>query len=310
MRLVAETGRYEHALRIADQHLERYPDDPDLIEFRAQVAPAAARARGNPAPSPGVGEHLPAIAHRSADPGRDFSLETPELALIWINPGTFLMSNPQDSDDDTVVTLSRGYWLGRTEVTQEQWQTLMEHLPSPSQFRGSDRPVERVAWVSAMEFCRKLTDRERAAGRLPAGYEYTLPTEAQWEYACRAGTTGPFAGDLDAMAWFAPNGDRQTHPVAQKQPNAWGLYDMHGNVWEWCADGYGGYPGGHVTDPMSAYDGPSAAMTRIIRGGGWGNFSGQCRSSYRGRMFMNYADSGTGFRIALAPLRQPPAAEK
>jgi len=242
-------------------------------------------------------------------PGQDFTVATAEIAMIWINPGTFLLSDPMGSDDDTQVTLTRGYWLGRTEVTQEQWQTLMEHLPSPSYFKGSDRPVERVAWVSAMEFCRKLTERERAEGRLPAGYEYTLPTEAQWEYACRAGTTGPHAGNLDDLAWFGANSGQQTHPVAQKQPNAWGLHDMHGNVWEWCADGYNGYAGGSATDPFTAYDGPSAATHRMVRGGAWGNTAGQCRSSHRYWIMLNFVNAGSGFRVALAPVRTPPAAE-
>ena len=116
---------------------------------------------------------------------------------------------------------------------------------NPSRFKGSNLPVEQVSWNDAMVFCRKFTERERAAGRLPKGYVYTLPTEAQWEYARRAGTTGAYAGDLNAMGWHSGNAGKKTHSASQKQPNAWGLYDMHGNVWEWCSDWYGDYPSGN-----------------------------------------------------------------
>ncbi len=302
VRQVAESGRFEHTLRLLDLHLVDYPEDDRLRELRARMVEKLAEAKDDPTLLRSTAEPPPAIANRVAEPGRNFTTGTAEVPMIWIAPGTFFMSDPLGSDDDTWVTLSRGYWLGRTEVTQEQWQAVMENLPSPSFFRGSDRPVDRVSWTSAMEFCRKVTERERAAGRVPAGYEYTLPTEAQWEYACRAGTTGPFAGELAAMAWFGANSDKQTHPVAQKQPNAWGLYDMHGNVAEWCADGYGGYPGGHVTDPINAYDGPAAAMTRIVRGGAFNATVGECRSAMRYRYMMSYAMAGVGFRLALAPV--------
>src|SRR5690606_19472155 len=144
-----------------------------------------------PLPTTGPGRKPPPGAQRRAEPGRDFTTETAAITLPRIAPGTFLMRRTLDSDYATLATLSRGYWRGPTAVTREQWQAVMENIPVPSLFKGSDRPGERVAWLSAMEFCQKLTDRERAAGGLPAGYVYTLPTEAQWEYACRAGTTGP-----------------------------------------------------------------------------------------------------------------------
>lgn len=304
MRQVAEGGRYEIALRMTEERIRDYPDDPRLPALRDHLRQILAQSKDDPARlSPRTDGPVP-ILHGPATPGRDFTTETAEIALLWVQPGTFLMASPFGSDDDTEVTFTRGYWLGRTEVTQEQWRAVMENLPSPSFFKGSDRPVENISWQSAMEFCRKVTDRERAAGRLPPGYEYTLPTEAQWEYACRAGTTGPYAGDLMAMAWYEPNGGNQTHPVAQKKPNAWGFYDMHGNVGEWCRDGYAGYPGGKVEDPMNGYDGPSAAMTRIIRGAGYGNTAGQLRSAARYRMILSYTGPGTGLRLALTPVRQ------
>lgn len=237
--------------------------------------------------------------------GQSFTLDIPALAMIWIAPGAFFMSSTHGAGDDTQVTLTRGYWLGQTEVTQAQWQTLIERVPIPSRFKGSDRPVEQVSWELAMEFCLKLTERERAAGRLPPAYRYTLPTEAQWEYACRAGTTGIYAGDLAAMAWYEATSGGQTHPVAQKQPNAWGLYDMHGNVQEWCADWYGGYPGGRASDPTGA---PSGQF-HVLRGGHWGGSAGYCRAAFRVWTHAQSGSIGIGFRLALAPQINPPAAD-
>lgn len=307
---MAESGKFVHALRAVDLRLQAKPDDPELIELRTQLVAGLSRVNGKPTRLAATAEPPPPIHNRRAEFNRDYITETAEIAMIWIPPGSFLMCDPQGSDDDTFVTLSRGYWLGRTEVTQQQWDAVMENIPSPSHFKGSDRPVENVSWLSVMEFCRKFSEHERAAGRLPADYEYTLPTEAQWEYACRANTTTPYAGDLATLGWFELNSGGQTHPVAQKQPNAWGLYDMHGNVLEWCADGYGGYPGGHQVDPMNNYDGPAAGMARIMRGGGWGSSAGQARSAYRERGLLTMAGSGCGFRLALAPRREPPAGSK
>jgi len=237
-------------------------------------------------------------------PGRNFTVARPAIAMIWIAPGAFRMSSTHGAGDDTQVTLTRGYWLGQTEVTQAQWQAVIDHIPVPSFFKGSDRPVEKVAWDTAMIFCAKLTERERAAGRLPAGYDYTLPTEAQWEYACRAGTTGKYAGDPAAMAWYDANSGGQTHPVAQKRPNAWGLYDMHGNIQEWCANWYGGYAGGNVSDPTGA----AAGQFRVLRGGSWDGPAGHCRSAFRNWSNPQNSSFSTGFRLALAPVRSVPAA--
>lgn len=304
MRMVADGGRAEIALRLTEVHLREYPEDPRLLGLREHLIQVLAASKDDPSRLPPRISGPAQITRHEARPGTDFALETPELAMLWVKPGAFLMACPFGSDDDTEVSFTRGYWLGRTEVTQEQWRAVMDNILSPSFFKGSDRPVENISWNTAMEFCRKVNDRERAAGRLPPGYEYNLPTEAQWEYACRAGTTGPYAGHLDEMAWYQPNGGGQTHPVAQKKPNAWGFYDMEGNVWEWCRDGYAGYPGGHVVDPMNGYDGPSAAMTRIIRGGGYGNTAGQLHSGSRWRVILTFAGPGTGLRLALTPVRK------
>ncbi len=193
----------------------------------------------------------------------------------------------------TKVTLTRDFFLGATVVTQAQWTALMG--VNPSVFKGDDRPVERVSWNDAIDFCGKLTERERAAGRLPAGFIYTLPTEAQWEYACRAGTTGPRAGDLDAMVWYTRNSGNTTHPVATKQPNAWGLYDMNGNVMQWCLDKTGPYPGGAVVDPVGSAFGTS----HILRGGSWNGDPALCRSASRVSNAPAVRYNRVGFRVAL-----------
>ena len=193
------------------------------------------------------------------------------------------------------MTLTQGYWLGKTEVTQAQWEALMGS--NPSNFKGADRPVEQVSWSDAKEFCAKLTERERTAGRLPEGYEYTLPTEAEWEYACRAGSIGDFAGELDKMGWFLSNSENQAHPVAQKQANAWGFYDMHGNVGEWCLDWYGAYPVAASQDPT----GSAFGSYRVFRGGSWHDDAQSYRSARRNFGSPDKINAYVGFRVALAP---------
>lgn len=224
-----------------------------------------------------------------------------KLKLIRVEPGSFAMGTASGGNGNehpvTRVTLTQGYWLGKTEVTQAQWAVVMGG--NPSNFKGDDWPVEQVSWNDAVEFCRKPTERERAAGRLAGDLAYTLPTEAQWEYACRAGTTGDYAGALDAMAWYSANSGDQTHPVGQKQTNAWGLHDMHGNVSELCLDWYGYYPGGSVTDPTGAVSG----SLRVIRGGDWDAAAVNCLSAVRIRCGPDAKDDYIGFRLALSSVR-------
>jgi formylglycine-generating enzyme required for sulfatase activity len=167
--------------------------------------------------------------------------------------------------------------------------------------------VEKVSWKNATNYCAKITVREREAGRLPAGFAYRLPTEAEWEYACRAGTATRYAygddpdyGQLGEHAWCSPGSANRTHPVETKKPNAWGLYDMHGNVTEWCLDWYGAFPGGSATNPR----GPSEGSYRVIRGGAW-NYGGawRCRSANRDYAWPDTKSNLTGFRPVLAPER-------
>jgi formylglycine-generating enzyme required for sulfatase activity len=230
----------------------------------------------------------------------------PDTELVWICPGTFTMGSPENEPGrlpgegpQTTVTISQGFFMGKYEVTQAEYEAVMGE--NPSTFKGDpSRPVERVSWSKATDYCSQLTSRQRAAGCLPPNYEYRLPTDAQWEYACRAGTTTRFSfGDLDAAldayGWYVQN-STSSHPVGQRAPNPWALYDMHGNVTEWCADWYASsLPGGSVTDPQ----GPATGSGRVVRGGGWGLPGNFCRSACRSWHDPNGPDSLIGFRVVL-----------
>jgi formylglycine-generating enzyme required for sulfatase activity len=220
------------------------------------------------------------------------------MKLKLIPAGTFMMGS-EDTQEVHQVTLTKPFLLGVYEVTQRQYERVMG--VNPSEFKGlfGKKPVEWVSWEDAVEFCRKLSTlpSERAAGRV-----YRLPTEAEWEYACRAGTTTTFSfGDdrsqVGDYAWFGENSEETTHPVGEKKPNAWGLYDMHGNVFEWCSDWHGDYPSDAVTDPTGA---PTGEF-RVIRGGCWKLGAGTCRSASRVRRFPSKRDYHYGFRVACVP---------
>jgi formylglycine-generating enzyme required for sulfatase activity len=232
------------------------------------------------------------------------------MKLVLIPKGTFQMGSPIEeagADNDEAqhqVTISKDYYLGVTEVTQGQYEKVMGTNPSYFQkrvIRKSDSsmyPVEQVSWEDAVEFCKRLSDlpEEKAASRV-----YRLPTEAEWEYACRAGSKtaysfGEGSKSLGDYAWFDGNSNTQTHPVGEKKANAWGLYDMHGNVWEWCSDWYGEYPKGAVSDPV----GPREGSDRVFRGGSWRNEAAFCRSADRDRSFPSFRGL-IGFRVALSP---------
>jgi len=212
------------------------------------------------------------------------------------------------------VTLTRDYYLGAFEVTQDQYLKLMGD--NPSYFQGdqvngidsSNHPIDRASWEDAVEFCKRLSalPEERAAGRV-----YRLPTEAEWEYACRSGSSAPFSfGGLelaDDYGWFASNCQGKTHPVGKKDPNAWGLYDMHGNVMEWCNDWAGDYPEDAVSDPT----GPNEGYSRMIRGGAW--LTGAMISKSGNRAFHFPPETRSeyvGFRVLLnSPLETPESQE-
>jgi formylglycine-generating enzyme required for sulfatase activity len=181
-----------------------------------------------------------------------------------------------------MVTLTKGFFCQCTEVTQGQWREVMGVNPAHFKDCGADCPVEFVSWNECKEFVKVLNEREGT-------HKYRLPTEAEWEYACRAGSGKAFTNgiitetgcghepNLDAVGWYCGNSGRRPHPVAQKKPNTFGLYDMHGNMWEWCLDWYGPYPAEHVTNPT----GPPEGHGRVLRGGGWHEDAGDCRSAIR-----------------------------
>jgi WD40 repeat protein len=236
------------------------------------------------------------------------------MKLRLIPAGEFMMGSPETEsgrfDDETQhrVSITKPFYMGVTEVTQEQYQKVMG--TNPSKFKRPQNPVETVSWTEAVEFCRKL--RAMPAEKTK-GYEYRLPTEAEWEYACRSGTTtaygfGDDASRLGDYGWFDGNPGSKIaviqrlaiHPVGEKKPNAWGLYDMHGNVIEWCQDRYGAYPSGSVTDPTGARSG----SLRVYRGGSWFSFTRHCRSAYRGRITpKKYRAFNLGFRVLRSSIK-------
>jgi formylglycine-generating enzyme required for sulfatase activity len=198
------------------------------------------------------------------------------MKFAWIPPGEFQMGCDLYEAETPAhkVSITHGFYLAAVPVTQAQWQAVMDS--NPSQFKGDDRPVENVSWDDCQTFCQKL-------GRL-TGKRLRLPTEAEWEYACRAGAaTDYYNGDgeqaLGEVGWFINNSDSQTHPVGRKTPNAWGLFDMHGNVWQWCEDWYGPYADLGATDPVRLKK--DAENARIVRGGAWSYDAWGCRAACR-----------------------------
>ncbi len=167
---------------------------------------------------------------------------------------------------------------------------------NPSKFRGANLPVEQVSWEDAREFARKLTEFHHQLGLISAGWSWDLPTEAQWEYACRVRKSGEFHGPIDSVAWYQLNSQKRTHPVGTRQPNAWGLQDMHGNVGKWCLDWYRQYPFEAVNHPV----GPAFGTFRVYRGGGWSDAARCCRSAYRGRSVPDFRSSNIGFSLVLS----------
>ncbi len=233
--------------------------------------------------------------------------------MVFIPPNTFTMGSPTNDLDasvnerpQTTVLLSHGFWIGKYEVTQAEYLWVMN--TNPSTFAGDlSRPVENVAWSDATNYCGKLTELDLAAGRIPPGTHYRLPTEAEWECAARAGTSTRFSYGDDPnyasttnYAWFLDLAilDLTTHPVGRKLPNPWGLYDVHGNVWEWCADNYGALPGGVQIDPT----GPVSTLLKdkVLRGGAYDYPNSSCRSASRIFRFPLWPDSDVGFRVVLA----------
>jgi sulfatase modifying factor 1 len=237
------------------------------------------------------------------DPTKPAVTNSIGMKFVWIPPGNFVMGSPkdeklrQDNETQHKVTLTKGFYMGVHTVTQEQYETVMGK--NPSFFKGEKNlPVETVSWDDCQEFIKKLRDKDKNP--------YRLPTEAEWEYACRAGTTMPFHfGETISTDQANYNGNftfregkkgkyrEKTTPVGSFPANAWGLHDMHGNVWQWCQDVYGEYPQKDVVDPTGAEKGKE----RVLRGGSWGNLPGDCRSAGRSRVEPGYRFLDFGFRL-------------
>jgi len=328
------SARYDESLAAHEKSLTQALQVEEALAVRQWREPFMAVAHTTP-------ENLSAVAAPPAGPsGRRLTLAEidkgevgAELEIVlpggipmvfcWCPPGKFLMGSPPDEEgrepddwkgmktDETqhLVELTKGYWLGKTGVTQAQWTALMEttveelHALMPNRDTqpwlrlsgiGLDYPMYFVNWEESEAFCEKLNQ----TFRLPRPWKFALPTEAQWEYACRGGTTGPFSGSgaLDEMGWFAENSEGTTHPVGQKRPNAWGLHDMHGNVWEWCGDWSEDYSRSAVIDPL----GPRGGSVRVIRGGCWRNGTEFCRSASRLREAPGSRSYHIGFQVAMS----------
>jgi sulfatase modifying factor 1 len=237
------------------------------------------------------------------DPTKPAVTNSIGMKFVWIAPGNFIMGSPkeekqrQDNETQHKVTLTKGFYMGVYAVTQEQYETVMGN--NPSQFKGEKNlPVETITWDDCQEFIKKLREKDKKA--------YRLPTEAEWEYACRAGTTTPFHfGETistdqanyygEAVYGIGKNGvwRKKTTPVGSFPANAFGLHDMHGNVWQWCQDWYGDYPQKDVVDPQ----GPEKGDSRVLRGGSWGHVPRLCRSAFRFKQVPDYRNGICGFRL-------------
>jgi len=239
----------------------------------------------------------------STQPTKELTLDLGNkvtMKLVLIPAGKFMMGSPKDEEGrrdsegpQHEVTISKPYYMGMYEVTQEQYEQIMGK--NPSNFKGAQNPVERVTWTDALEFCKAVSKK--------TGKTVRLPTEAQWEYACRAGTKTRFGfgdkdEDLGDYAWYNKNSNKQTHPVGQKKANTWGLYDMHGNVWEWCSDWYGqDYYSANANDRDP--QGPASGADRVLRGGSWYDTPRYCRSAYRSGCVPDFRLIDFGFRVVL-----------
>lgn len=258
-----------------------------------QVAPKKHKSQSKPT----KGGTVKRVATKASYSNGTLTVNGIKYNMVWVEGGTFRMGATSEQDGDAYdnekpvhsVTLS-GYYIGKTEVTQALWKAVMGR--NWSRFKGDDLPVENVSWYDCQEFIRKLNSL--------TGQHFRLPTEAEWEFACRGGNNSrgyKYSGSnyIDNVAWYDGNSGGNTHPVATKSPNELGIYDMSGNVWEWCADWYGKYSSGAQTNPKGPYDG----SYRVNRGGSWCYVAWCCRSSFRFNYNPSHRVSDLGLRLAL-----------
>jgi formylglycine-generating enzyme required for sulfatase activity/uncharacterized caspase-like protein len=328
---VAVEREYWEAVRSSNDpqdykdYLQAYPNGAYAGVARAKIRQLEAAKNTQPSNSQPTNTKPPnsggnranepaAAANTSTSRPKSFKSQQ-GIEMVYVPPGRFMMgSNSNDREKPLhEVTINQGFYMGKYEVTQAQWQVLMGN--NPSNFKGSNLPVETVSWNDASAFIARLNAQND-------GYSYRLPTEAEWEYACRAGTTGDYAGDLDSMAWYANNSGRgrldaaeitrtdsanfhkritenggQTHAVGSKLPNSLGLFDMHGNVWEWCSDWYHDSYDGAPTDGSAWLSGGEQKF-RVLRAGSWQDDASLLRSAYRYGIVPDFRlNSGLGFRV-------------
>jgi len=229
--------------------------------------------------------------------GGTFAFSQAPSDYVTIQPGTFKMGCSEedklcdpDENPQHTVKITKPFQLAKLEVTQAQWQVVMGN--NPSRFKGETLPVEQVSYEQVQEFLKRMNARND-------GFKYRLPTEAEWEYAARAGTTGPNSGALDDIAWHKGNSAGKSHPVGQKKPNAWGLFDMEGNVYEWTADWFFDYEEDPQTDPK----GPETGFEKIPRGGSWDSTPKGVRTSNRNMLEPEEGNFNIGFRLVRDPAR-------
>ena len=314
LHLAAQWG-YINAVKslLAEPGVELHLQDKDghtvfqAVSSSDTVTTELLRDANNPAEATGQQQAQESPTHVTAERRRTTQLprevrNSLGIELVLIEPGTFEMGSPITElergrhQPPYRVTISQPYYLGKYEVTQAQWQAVMGDNPSGFSDCDATCPVEQVSWEDAQRFIDKLNAREGVKS-------YRLPTEAEWEYAARAGTRTayPFGDDtiqLGACAWYWDNADRKTHPVGQKRPNEWGLFDMHGNVWEWVQDWYGHYPPrGAATDPRGSRAGPY----RVFRGGSWDTGVRRYQAAARNRFWPSHRYNDLGFRLARTP---------
>lgn len=270
-----------------------------LAETKSDIVPATVATESSPQktppakPKPPEAITVPEVeATRSvAANGFTDDLNGIKLEMVYLPGGKFMMgSEKYDSEKPPHEVTIPAFYIGKFQITQAQWKAVMGDKVKPD-FKGDDLPMESVSWEDAKEFCQKLQQLTKKA--------YRLPTEAEWEYACRAGTSGDYAGNLDEMAWYGSNSDNKTHPVGRKKPNAFGLYDMHGNVWEWCEDVWHDSYKGAPTDGSAWLSGGDSSL-RVLRGGSWLNNRGNCRSAHRGRIEPGNRNVNVGFRVVVS----------
>ena len=237
--------------------------------------------------------------------GQPWTIPVLNMQFVYVEPGTFRMGRNDVFEKENPlhsVTISNGYWIGKYPVTQGEYQSIIGN--NPSNFNGANKPVDQVNWDDAVAFCQKLTERERAAGRLPAGHEYRLPTEAEWEFAARGGNASKgylYSGsnDIDSVAWYdCVNSDGTTHEVGTKKANELGIYDMSGNVEEWCSDLADGDSGDIVVDS----DGETVGPTHLVRGGCWSFLEDDCSVACRNHWPYDLRCCYVGLRVVLGPV--------